>query len=50
MNLKPLAFPLFLLIMPPLAMEMLGFDWKSTELGCYGIGFCIGIVLGAWLL
>ena len=47
MNLKPMAFPLFLLVVPPIALEMLGFDWKSTELYTYYMGFCIGIVF-AW--
>ena len=43
MNLEWMAFPLFLLVIPPVALEMLGFGWKSTELYIYYMGFCLGI-------
>ncbi len=46
MNLKWMAFPLFLLVIPPIALQMLGFDWKSTELYTYYIGFFLGIAFG----
>lgn len=44
-----IVFFSFLFFMPPLALQMLGFDWKSTELYTYFIGFCLGLVFG-WCL
>ncbi len=46
---QQIGFLSFLLFMPPMALEMLGFDWKSTELCTYFMGFCLGIVFG-WCL
>ncbi len=48
-SLQEILFPAFLLLMPVLSLEILGFDWKSTEFFTYFMGFAFGALFGLCL-
>ena len=45
MSTPQFALFLFLFFLVPAGLEMLGFQWKSTEMASYYAGFCFGIAL-----
>lgn len=48
MNLPQFAFLYFAFLLAPLGLEMFGFNWKSTEVGTYFLGLCVGTIFGWW--